>query len=416
MRILFVNTRPPWPGRRGDQVRTAGFVDHLAMRHEVRVLALRGRRVPIGEPPADVGLETVAVGRVETATRLALGATRALLGGARPVQNGFYDHASLRVALRRQVVEFQPDVVVLVLGRLAHLLDDLEQVAADVPVVVDLVDALSLNFAQRARRERLLAWLWAWESRRLARWDASLAVRASALTVVAERDRAALIRGAPESLRAVVEQKVRVVPFGLAVDTHDETNDEADADVDTNAGVGTDGPVVALTGNLGYFPTVDGALHFARHVWPEVRRRVPGARWLLAGSRPARSLRDLTGLPGVRLVADPADLRALVANADVAIAPMRSGSGTPIKVLEAMAMGVPVVATPEAAAGLDELPPDALAVTSSDAEFAERVSDLLMDRARARRAARAARTWLRARHELSASASRFEEILRSVAG
>lgn len=408
MRILFVNTRPPWPGRRGDQVRTAGFVRHLATRHEVRVLAQCGPDDRTANPPHGVVVETVAVGRMKTAVRLALGTARGVLGAARPFQNGFYDHPALRAALRRQLVEFRPDVVVLVLGRLGHLLDDVEKVAPQVPVVVDLVDALSLNFAQRARRDGLLAWLWRWESRRLARWDASLAARAAALTVVSERDRTALIEGAPQALRGVVKTSTHVVPFGLDL-PHEA---EAPAKEPLRKVEETE-PIVALTGNLGYFPTVDGARHFARHVWPKVRRRVPGARWLLAGARPPQSVRRLVALPGVELVANPGDLRAEAMRARVSVAPMRSGSGTPIKVLEAMTWWLPVVATPEAAAGLDGLPEDALAIAGSDDEFAERVSEFLTDPERALRSTSAAWNWLRERHDLAASAARFEQILRS---
>ncbi|MDA8020208.1 MAG: glycosyltransferase family 4 protein [Thermoanaerobaculia bacterium] len=381
-------------------------MQHLRGRHDVHVLAQRGVHDPEPQPPDGVALETVVVNRGSTTTRLALGVARALMGGPRPLQNGFYDHESLRAGLRRQLVEFRPDVVVLVLGRLGHLLTDLEQIAPDVPVVIDLIDALSLNFAQRARRERLLSWLWSWESRRLARWDASLAVRASAVTVVAERDRRALWEGASRARRSAMETSTHVVPLGLVLDEATEPNLDA---------VSPDGaPVVALTGNLGYFPTVDGALHFARHVWPAVCRQVPGARWLLAGARPAKALRELARLPGVEIVADPPDLQAIAGRAQVAVAPMRSGSGTPIKVLEAMSWGIPVVATPEAAAGLDGLPADALVIAETDEEFATRVSEFLTDRERARTTVRVARSWLHDRHGLASSASRFEAILRSV--
>lgn len=413
MRILFLTTRPPWPGRRGDQVRTAGFVRHLSQRHDVRVLSQTWSQGAVAEPPTGVSLEVVRVGRWAVLTQLALGVLRAAVGGGRPFQNGFYDHAAFRVTLRRQVTEFQPDVVVLVLGRLGHLLDELEQVAPGVPVVVDLVDALSLNFTQRARRQWWLAWLWHWESRRLARWDAALAPRSAALLVVAERDKSALIAGAPPALRHAVMDAVRVVPFGLDVSESDLDDGAPDDDAEHDDDAA---PLAVLTGNLGYFPTVDGACHFASRVWPEIVHRVPDARWLLAGARPARTILALDSLPGVQVVPDPPDLEEMVRRARVAIAPMRSGSGTPIKILEAISWGVPVVSTPEAAAGLDNLPPDALAVADSDQAFAERVSEFLLDPQRGRRTARVARHWLRGRHGLAASASRFEQLLLDLVG
>jgi len=168
---------------------------------------------------------------------------------------------------------------------------------------------------------------------------------------------------------------------------------------------------VLLSGNLGYFPTVEGAKWFATRVWPEVRRVVPGAELLLAGSRPAESVRRLAGLQGVTLEVDPVDLATVRRRAAVAIAPMRSGSGTPIKLLEAMATGVPAVATRTAALGLDGLPDGALAVAEDATAFASSVATLLADPSDARRQAEAAFAWVKTRHGLEASSRRMEEIL-----
>lgn len=405
MRILFVTARPPWPGRRGDQARVAGFVRELGGGggHEISVLCQRGPGFGAAAVPAEVDVETVTVGPLAVAAGLSRTACLGVLGlSRRPFQTGFFDHAAFRRALRRRLSRRPPDVVVLVTSRLGALLDE---VPPEIPVVLDLVDALALNFRRRAERDRLLAWIWRWESRRLARWEADLAARSAAVTLVAERDRTALVEGAPRRLREAVSGRASVVPFGLALpDPPGEVTSEEDASEER----------VVLTGNLGYFPTVDGARLFAREAWPVIRRRIPGARWLLAGARPARAIRRLAELDGVEVAADPPDLRSLVRGARVALAPMRSGSGTPIKILEAMADGIPVVATPSAAAGLDELPGGAVAVAADGAAFADEVSDLLRNPRRARRMARRAREWLEARHALPASARRFETILERV--
>ena len=110
---------------------------------------------------------------------------------------------------------------------------------------------------------------------------------------------------------------------------------------------------LAITGNLGYFPTARGVAWFLDEVWPEVARKYPRARLLVAGARPPRSLVRRVRAVGGRLVADPDDLPALLAAADLALAPLLAGSGTPIKLLEALAAGIPAVATPAAAEGLD---------------------------------------------------------------
>jgi glycosyltransferase involved in cell wall biosynthesis len=387
VRILFITARPPWPGRRGDQMRTGGLARILARRHQVRVLAQRWPSLPSASPPPGVELRTVAIGAPW------LGLSAAL---RRPLQVALHRHRRFQRAVRREREEFRPDVAVVVLSRLGDVLEELD----GVPAAVDMIDALSLNMAERARRERgVRQLLFRWEAARMSRWEQRVARQARFSTVVAERDRRALIAGVEE-----LDSKVRVLPLGLPL-AHQEPLAVARQ------------PIVALTGNLGYFPTVDGTRWFARRVWPRVRDRHPEAEWWLAGSRPARAVRRLAELPGVRLFADPDDLSSIAHRAAVAIAPLSSGSGTPIKILEAIAASVPVVTTPRGAAGLDDLPAGAVLIADRPEDFADAVVRLLTDPDLARRQTVAARRWLQTRHDLEVVASDFEALLEeAIAG
>jgi glycosyltransferase involved in cell wall biosynthesis len=136
-------------------------------------------------------------------------------------------------------------------------------------------------------------------------------------------------------------------------------------------------PTVVLSGNLGYRPTVRAARWFADRVWPGVRERVPSARWVLAGARPAAAIRRLASRPGIDVRGDVADLGRELRQATVAVAPMASGSGVAIKMLEAMAAGVAVVADPWSAAGLED--PAAVAVAVDEKGWVDTVSLLLSD-------------------------------------
>jgi glycosyltransferase involved in cell wall biosynthesis len=156
-------------------------------------------------------------------------------------------------------------------------------------------------------------------------------------------------------------------------------------------------PVVLLSGNLGYAPTVRAARWFADRVWPGVRAKVPGATWILAGARPAPDVKRLAARPGVEIHGDVDDLAPFLAQAAVGIAPMASGSGVPIKILEAMAAGVPVVADPWSAAGLVD--PRAVATAGGEAEWIETIRGLLTDhRAAGALAARALQVWQTSYH------------------
>ena len=139
-----------------------------------------------------------------------------------------------------------------------------------------------------------------------------------------------------------------------------------------------------MSGNLGYRPTVLGAEWFAREVWPSLKQRMPEAKWVLAGARPARAVRRLAGLPGVEVHADVPDLEPYLQSARVAIAPMNSGSGVPMKVLEALAAGLAVVAHPWAAEGLADQGGVAVAAPADAAGWVDALERLLTDSQEAR--------------------------------
>ena len=386
MRILFITARPPWPGRRGDQARVAGLVEELASRHRIRIVSQCWPGFAPGVPPdPSVELTTVAVGWHHLASAL-------VRRDRRPLQAALHRHGHFQRAVEGAVEDFRPDAAVVVLSRLGDVLESL----GETPVVLDLIDALALNMAQRGHRQPFLRQFWLREARRISGWDRRLVRKVSLATVVSERDRRVVV-GSEEALA----RRVRVLPFGLRISRRDPL------------AVGRR-PVVALTGNLGYFPTVDGARWFAERVWPKIRRRRPDAEWWLAGSRPAASIRRLARAPGIRLIRRPDSLESVLHQASVAVAPLKAGSGTPIKILEAMAAGVPVVTTSAGRAGLDELALHAIRSADTSEAFARAVVDLLEDRQLGYRTASAAWKWLIQRHERRVVADVFEDLLEEV--
>jgi polysaccharide biosynthesis protein PslH len=387
MRVLFLTPRPPWPVRRGDQARAATLIAGLADRHEIHVVSLR---------PSGFSSCRVAPGIACEEVPLSWGAgLAAVLSHPRlPPQVGLHHSSRFRAAVRDAVQAFRPDVAVVVLSRLGSTLDAL----GNVPVVLDLVDSLHLNLTNRAGRQPVLGRLLRWEADRIGAYDRELAHRAAHTTVVSRRDLADLA-----AANATLGQRVSVLPCAVAVGASAPPLRPA-------------GNVVMLPGNLGYFPTVDGALWFAREVWPILRRLHPGVEWRLAGARPSRAIRALGRLGGISVVAAPENLAAELEHASVVVAPLLAGSGTPNKVLEAMAAGIPVVTTPAGAAGLDDAAPGDIVVAADNWQTAQSIARLLIDREAAARQAVAAWGYVRRAHSLQVVASELDQILARVAG
>jgi len=299
--------------------------------------ALRGHELAVVAPgPADraLGEELRARYGVELFTyraggvAAAMGAAGAFFAG-RPLQEGLYGLRSARMALGRGLEAGPRDLAIVQMVRCAWAMDVLQEHSPGVPILFDAIDAMGLHFGRAALERRApMGPLLRLEAARCRKLEMRMAAAAAVTTAVASRDLKAL--GAPEDRGRVVPV---AAPPRLATDV-------------------ASARTVLLSGNLGYRPTVDGALWFGSKVWPRLIERHPGVRWVLAGARPPAAVRRLERLPDVEIHADVPDLAPYLAAARVSIAPMDSGSGVPMKVLESWACGVPVVARPWAAAGL----------------------------------------------------------------
>ncbi|WP_245429700.1 MULTISPECIES: glycosyltransferase family 4 protein [Mesorhizobium] len=156
-------------------------------------------------------------------------------------------------------------------------------------------------------------------------------------------------------------------------------------------------PMVVFIGHLAYPPNIDAAQRLANVILPRIRNALPDARLVLAGRTPRPEVQALARLPGVELIEDPADVAPLLSSAHLTIVPLTAGGGTRIKILEAMAAGVPVIATPIAAEGLDLVENDEVLLSQSDETLAEMAIGLCLDpERRARQRLRAHRAvWAR---------------------
>jgi sugar transferase (PEP-CTERM/EpsH1 system associated) len=381
VRVLFLVTRFPLPPWRGDQVRAFHHLRLLAPRHSITCCALVWRRPARGLraqlEALGVRVEVVRLGLTGAVPALA----RALAGDGRPLQVLLYARRRARARVAALLAGGGFDLVHAQLVRPAAYLP----AGGGLPVVLDLVDALSENVARRARAERgLRGAALAWEAARLRRAEAALVASGAPCLVVSEAERAVLGAG------------VRVVPNGV------------DGDVFAYRAEGRPPARLVFAGNLGYYPNVDAAVWLAGDVLARVRRAVPGAELRLVGARPARRVRRLAALPGVSLAAGVPAMAPELAAATVAVVPLRAGSGLQNKVLEAMAVGTPVVATSRAAAGLEARPGEHLLVADDAEGLARATTALLTDPARAGALARAARALVERRYRWEDSAAGVE--------
>lgn len=199
------------------------------------------------------------------------------------------------------------------------------------------------------------------------------------------------------ALRPELAARVRINPFGIALP---EPVDPAGEDPDT----------VLFVGNFTHLPNRDAALWLAREIMPAVRQRQPGARLRIVGSSPPREVTALAG-NGVEVIADAPNIEEHVEAAAVVMAPVRSGGGMRIKVLEALARGKAVVTTSRGAEGYTEFEPEPPLVIADDPEaIASATADLLADTTRRRELGARASEFARRHYSPSAWAERLETV------
>jgi sugar transferase (PEP-CTERM/EpsH1 system associated) len=352
VKILFIAPRFPYPPLSGDQVRGYSQLRLLAQKHGITLLT----REPLGQRVQAMLQVEDLCDRVVTVKKPARisGATRAArLAMRMPIQTALEFDPSFERAAHEVSRRDQFDVAHIQLARLGPVAASLP---ADLPKVLDLIDALSVNMKRRAARTRgPLSWVAQWEGMQMARYERALHSSFDELVIASSADRSA-IGDLPN---------LSVVPNGIDLDVHALVPQAREANT------------IAFTGTMFYFPNVDAALWFSRDILPLIRRAIPEARTFIVGARPVRAIQSLDGHWGITVTGRVTSVHDYIGRAGVAVAPMRSGSGTQFKVLEAMAAGTPVVGTPLAFGGLDVVDGRHALIASDPAEFARKVVQVL---------------------------------------
>ena len=207
-----------------------------------------------------------------------------------------------------------------------------------------------------------------------------------------------------EELLRLGAQRVEVVPNGAAVDELVPAPDFPDP------------PTLVFTGSMDHPPNPEGVLWFADEVWPRVRERVPGAVLRVVGRGPQEPLAPLSGRPGVELTGPVPSVAPELARATAVTAPLLSGGGTRLKIVEAMAAGRAVVATSVGAEGLEAEPGVHLLVEDEPERFADAAVRLLTDPGLRARLAGAGRELVERRYDWRALGDELAYVLESLAG
>ncbi len=396
--ILFLVHRAPWPPDRGDRIRSWHMFEALAKLAPVHVAALADNAEDAAAARAKMApLCKSLVIEVRKASR-AQALVQAVLTGD-PVSNRLFRSAALARHVGGLIRHGHVSHIVAFSGQMAQYLPPRSHFPG--PVLMDFVDVDSAKFATYAEQDRRqpLHWVHQREARVLGAYEAAVAARVDASLFVSEAE-AALFR-ARSGLGA---DKVRAVENGIDTDRFDPalTFDAVD---------GGEGPLAVFTGQMDYRPNIDAVRWFAADILPLVRQRHPAARFAIVGRAPTDEVRALSALPGVIVTGEVPDVRPWLAAADAVVAPLLLARGVQNKLLEAMAMARPVVASAAAATGIDATHGEHLLVADGAEAMADAVGALFDDRTAAAAMGQAARKRMSARYGWDARLAPLGDLL-----
>jgi glycosyltransferase involved in cell wall biosynthesis len=391
MRILFLTSELPYPPHSGGAIKTISILDYLKRSHEVDVICFR--RAPLTREQEEWARENSVVTLPLNRGRDIFTLASSYLG-RRPLSIERNRSAEMARSVRSRVDDGGYEAVFVDGWLMAQYLPP------GFPGLKLLHEhnAEHLLWERQAKVESnlLLRSLIRLEARRVRRYESQLLRRFDAVFAVSAPDRDAL------SALGLEPQKLKLLP-----NLPDPTLLEQ-----PELDFGRCGPVVLYLGTLSWIPNVEGVKRFLRHVWPLVTEAVPEARFLIAGRGAADRLEWFArNTPAVDFVGPVDDPERLYSSARVFVEATRSGGGTKLKVLNALARGLPVVASPLGAEGLAVVDGDHLLIRDDDAAFAQAVIALLSDKALWSRLSRAGRSLVRERYVAEVAYRVLDEVL-----
>jgi sugar transferase (PEP-CTERM/EpsH1 system associated) len=393
MRIFFVCQRVPFPPDRGDKITTFNEIRHLSAQHEVHVFCLGDGRRDLDNLPglSDYARSVTAVPLHGWTSKLrALGA---LITG-RPLSVAAFAEPELHTAIKRKFIELKPDLIMVYSCNVAQFADHFPQV----PRIMQFAELDSSRWGQYARRSPIpLRWIYSVEQTRFLAYERRIArsfSHALVCTAVEQRDFERLIPGVPVSL----------------------VGNGVDLDYFRSMGGRKRPGSIVFTGMMDYFPNIDAVVWFCDEVLPLVHAQMPEASFVICGNRPPRAVRRLAARRGVSVTGRVPDTRPYLDSAEVFVAPLRMARGIQNKLLEAMAMGVPCVASTTAASGTVVAEGAGILAADEPEEFAGHVLKLLREEKFRTDMGRKVRAAAEANYRWDAQMASLDQVIAGLSG
>ena len=391
--VLYLVHRVPYPPNRGDRIRSYHLLNYLSQRANVYLATLADE--PLEPGTLEVLQSRCAGVAVESVTSLRWlqGAVHLLRG--KSATEGLFASSPLRAQIKAWTNQITFDAAVVFCSSMVQYLQAPQ--LAQVPTIVDLVDVDSQKFYDYAAASRgIKRWLYQWEGSRLRALECSLPAHVKAITLVSEAEANIFREFCPNTQTHAVKNGVDLAYFQPSARAPQPQR-------------------CVFVGAFDYRPNIDGAVWFCHEIWPQVKSQFPAATLALVGRKPDPAVQKLAAIPGVEVIGSVPDVRPHVAQAEVVVVPLRIARGIQNKVLEAMAMRKPVLASAQAMEGLTVQPGQEIAVAQTTMQWIEQLAALFQNAERRQQLAAAGEAYVQREHDWGSCLHPFDTLLNLTA-
>lgn len=380
MRVLYLTHGCPFPPNKGDRIRNFHILRHLSQAHEVTLIYPSFSEQDMDHASSLKGYCS-AIHAVRLSPLLAKMKCCFSLLGDRPLTNAhFYSNA-----LQRLVNEQEYDLAVVDCSSMAQYVLDVAK-----PKIIDFVDVDSDKWRLYARANAFpKSWIYKREYQKLQAFEAKLVKEFDASIVISENEKQFL----PQT------DRLFVVRNGVDLE-HFSPREKIDSDT------------MIFTGAMDYFPNIDAVLYFHEQVFPLVKKCRPSAKFIVGGMNPSSRINALRS-EDTFVTGYVPDMREYLGRAAVCVVPLRIAKGVQNKILEAMAMGVPVVSTTAANEGIHAVNQRDILIADDPESFAEAVTKVLENARLAKNLALHARAFVEKHFSWKQNLGKVDQAIRA---
>jgi sugar transferase (PEP-CTERM/EpsH1 system associated) len=393
--ILYLAHRIPYPPNKGEKIRTFHQIQQLARRHPIHLCSF------VDDPKDLAGASKLRehCASVEVVYR---GQARTFLLAAAaflkrsPLSVSLFYRKALAEKVAQKAATERFDCIIVSSSSMAQY----ACLVPNVPKIVDFIDMDSEKWGLYAEhRMSPLSLIYRLEAERLAKYEEEMAHVFDHSIVISEEERRVF-------QKRVRDRAVAVISNGVDLEYFSPRG---------NVATKISQSIIVFTGVMDYFPNVDAVTYFSREIFPLVRAVLPSAEFYIVGRNPTREVRQLGKQSNVIVTGTVPDVRPYFAQARVSVAPFRLARGVQNKILEAMAMGIPVVGTAEAFKGIAATERDGVRIADDPSSFAQQVTTFLQGDASLRReAGLQARRYVERCHRWEDQGAKLERLIEEI--